>query len=290
MAPLYWCPCIVYGGVKYWLPPSLTLSDGWSQDVELISPPYTSRAIIAEVNDNQGVRLNLTIRGADACYNERQVLDWMEELRTQFRGKTFSLYLFNDRGYERCALDGSDLNIPLGLMRRREGSLSIVSEDVMTTNLETLTFPGGYENDYPYAHLVGRPEGDASGGGPVIVSQPSMQIMKGTFLGGVESVTEAGDEQRFVVGGSPGSLWSLEAVQISSAETFNATGTTQIVVKPQPVGTPSAQIFASVSALEKFSAEGVGNISVAAGSTVYAYATQAGGHQNVQFHFRLKAL
>jgi hypothetical protein len=279
----------VVGSVRYYLPPWISVRDSWSQNVEVLKPPYGTRPIIAEVYDNEPVSLTLEATGiAESTGKARQVLDWMAELRSQLRGRTFSLYLFNDRGYETCALTGNEQNIPLGRLTFLDTTIGIISETSSEAALPTLDFPSGYDNEYPYAHLVGRPDGEASTGGGISVIQAPRQTPGGHFPGPLYAVTAAGDEQRFTVGGGEGSQWTLDQLQITSAGIGDASGPTTIVLSTTPIGVSGTSTQATVSSAQKFSTVAISGITVTAGTTLYAYATAAGGHTDVQFAFQLK--
>lgn len=289
MAPLYWSPAIVIGAVRYYLPPWIAVRDSWGQNVEVLRPPYGTRPIIAEVYDNEPVHITLeAVRPATGSAKTRQVLDWMAELRSQLRGRTFSLYLFNDRGYDTCALTNNEQSIPLGRLTYMETTIDIVSESVMSSDLPTLDFPGGYDSSYPYAHLVGRPDGESSSGGGISVIQAPRQTPAGHFPGPLYAPSVLGEEQRFTVGGAAGSQWVLDQLQITSAGTNDASDDTTIVITTAPIGTSAPSLQATVAPGQKFSSVATGAITVTAGSTLYAYATAGGGHNDVQFSFQLR--
>ncbi len=287
--PLYWCPTIVVGAVRYYLPPWIAITDSWAQTVDVLRPVYGSRPIIADIYDNEPVTLSLEATGiAQGAGKTRQILDWMEELRSQLRGRTFSLYLFNDRGYDVCALSSNQQNIPLGRLASLTTSIEIISESSSNATLPTLDFPTGYDNEYPYAHLVGRPDGDASSGGGVSVIQAPRQTPGGQFPGGVYETTANGSEQRFVVGGQAGSQWVLDQFQITSAGNNDASGDTTVTISTASVSGGGSSLQATVTPSQKFSSVVTGNIIVTAGSTLYVYTSAAGGHSDVQYSFQLK--
>lgn len=294
MAPLYWSPCIVYGATRYYIPPSISVSDSWGQDVEVLSSPYQNQAFITEVHDNQPVRLSLDpMAPVRQNSTSREVLDWMYEIRNQLRGKTFALYLFSDRGYRKCAMESCDLDIPRTTLVQRSCSIQIVAEEMMTTALQELTFPNGYDVDYPYAHVVGRPLGESSGGGPIPVTVNPYQTPSGFFSGVQASVTPVGEDQSFVVGGGPTSLWTLESVQITGADYTDAIDDTVVTISILPYDgvNPVPEISSRIEPGQKFgTVSGSLSTPIPAGTRIYARVSEAGEHSDVQFTILLKGV
>lgn len=289
MAPLYWSPAIVIGADRYYLPPWISLRDTWSQNVEVLRPPYANRPIIAEVYDNEPIGISLEAIGLPSGSGKvRKVLDWMALMRAQLRGRTFSLYLFNDRGYEVCALSGDSQEIPLGRLTHFATSLDLISETPMSASLPTLDFPGGYENDYPYAHLVGRPDGESSSGGGISVIQQPRQTPSGVFTGGQYEETNPGSEHVYVVGGSVGSVWTVDQIQVSSALNFDASANTTVVVSTTPKGVAGSELSVILGAAETATGAESGGFPVTAGSNLYVYIDTAGGHSDVQYQLQLR--
>lgn len=292
MPPLYWAPCIVYGSTRYYLPPSISISDSWGQSIEVISPKYTSRAIIAEIHDNQPVKLSLDAKtNVRSDSTQREVLDWFYEIRTQFRARKFALYLFHDRAYQVCALESSDFTIDRKPLLAKNVSLQITSEGLMTAAVESLTFPNGYDIDYPYAHLVGRPLGDADDTGVVPVMTTPFQTPSGQFSGVIESESAEGDEQSVVIGGSTSSRWLLDSIQITAADNTTATDDTIISasLEPYDAGNPPASVSSTITSAQKFGDKSLAmGTELVAGNRIYVRVAQGGGHSNVQYTIHLK--
>jgi hypothetical protein len=293
VSDLYYSPAIVIGGVTWWLPPWVDVDSTRGQSVELISVPQSSTAIITSVQPNQGTHLNLVVSGMRAPHTQEDVLYWFEEMWDALSGpeKVFDLFIFSDRAWRGCALETQRDRIGLDpLVLIENTSLSIVCPYSKPDTNAQLTFTD-YESEYPYANLVGRPRGSAvtpGGGTPLL--QSSYQTPGGHFPGG-DVVTPTGQEIRVTVGGTTGSQWTLEKLQVVSADPTDATGTTTVRVSTVPIGTVGgSQINATVGSTAYFGSPASGSIAVTAGSTLYVYIPTTGGHANVQFTLWLKAL
>lgn len=118
--------------------------------------------------------------------------------------------------------------------------------------------------------------------------QSPRQVMDGIFSGGQYVATDPGNEHVFTVGGSPGSVWTLESLQITSAGNFDAAGQTDVVISTTPMGVAGPEILATVAANKTSSVRASGSLPVTAGSDVYVYLDDGGGHTDVQYSFQLR--
>ena len=290
--PLYYAPCIVFGATQFWLPPWITADFTRSQKVEVHTVPQTNQQFITSVRPNLGTKISLTASGVKPGeLSQASVLAWFEEIWSYLSGedKTFDLFVFSDRAWSGCALETQSESIGLEPLIVLNGAkLDIVCPHTSPDTSKQLTF-SDYNSEYPYAKLVGRPLGDAADPGTVTpIIQPSLQTLNGIFTYQPGN-TVAGHEHRFTVGGSAGSAWVLEALQVTWSDPNDASGNTTVRVSTAGVGGSGAAINATVNAGEFFSMESNGSITVAAGDTLHVFIPSAGGHQNIQYAFRLRA-
>lgn len=293
MPPLYYCPCIAFGATLFYLPPWITADFTRSQKVEVHTVPQTNQQLITSVRPNLGTKISLTASGVKpGQLSQASVLAWFEEIWSHLSGedKTFDLFIFSDRAWSGCALETQNESVGLEpLIVLKDARLDIVCPNTSPDTSKQLTF-GDYNSEYPYSSLVGRPLGDAVVPGTVTpIMQPSRQTLSGTFPW-QQAATTAGQEHRFTVGGSDGSQWILESVQITWSDPGDATGDTTVRVSTAGVGGAGAALNATVAAGEVFSLETAGSISVTAGDPLFVFIPTAGGHQNIQYAFRLRAV
>lgn len=294
MADLYYCPAIVFESAVFWLPPWVTADITRSQTVQGVNPPQTNQYKHTSVRPNQATKINLTCAGVKPGeLTQEAVLRWFEEIWTALSGedKIFDLFLFSDRAWTGCALESQTERIGLApLIVLQDTGLSISCESSQPDTSRQLTFTD-FNAEYPYASLVGRPLGTAVDPGTVIpVIQPSFQQLPGTFFGGLTGATSAGQEHRFSVGGATGGKWRLESLQIVGADPVDATASTSVRISTAGVGGGGSFITATIAAGERFSVPVTANIEVTTGASLYGFATAGGGHQNVQYIARLRAL
>jgi hypothetical protein len=292
MPKLYYCPAITYGGTRLYLPPWVTVKQSRKQNVEMISVPQTNSAVITSVRANQGTSLSLVCSGFKSERDQAVVLSWIEELWKGLSEKTFNLFIWSDRAWRDCALETydheQDLKPMTGLFNLE---LGIVCPNSSPDTSMQLSFTD-YANEYPYSHLAGRPVGMAVEPGTLIPEvEPAVQDQCGIFVGVCDAATAEGEEHRFRGGGSLGAQWRIEGIQVTSAEPDGATGTTTLRVSTAPIGSAGSNLDCTVSQTSRFGAENsAGAITVTTGVTLYVFIPSAGGHQNVQYRVRLRAL
>lgn len=292
MAPLRYAPCIVYGSTRFYLPPWLELDETRSQQITVFSPAEADGATITGIRKNQGTEIQVRVRDIPDTPSTADVLYWFEQLWSHLSGRQFKLFIFSDRAWPNCALRSQRNVIGLGpLTMLPEIPLTIFSTANQPDTSLQLDFAGGYANDYPYAHLVGSPSGDAWEPEDLIpVTEPSIANHGGVWPGAASSVTTAGFEHRHVVGGTTGSTWRIKGIQITSAKKVSAVGTTTVRVSTAPVGGMGGSAAdASISSTQVFSSETSANIQVTAGDTLYVSLHAAGNHSDVQYKIRLEA-
>lgn len=294
MAPLYYCPCIVFGATQFYLPPWVDVSTTRTQKVETHTPPQTNQTLITSVRPSLGTKIQLSVSGViKEEQSQESILRWFEEMWFYLSGedKVFDLYIFSDRAWVGCALESQSDKIGREpLITLNDTGLDIFCPFSKPDLTKQLTF-SNYNTEYPYANLVGRPLGSAANPGTVYpVMQPSFQSLPGTFPGQASAATEAGQEHRFKVGGGLGSQWLLESIQINWADPIDAAGDSTVRVSTEGIGGLGQSLSATVEAGEYFGPEVTGTITVTAGDDLFVWVSAAGGHQNIQYVVRLKAL
>ena len=284
--PLYYAPCAVYGSTRLYIPPALQVSWEESQGLTVLKPFGADRAVIAAVEATEGLTIQMTGEWLVDDPTTASVLAAWQSLR-ELKGRTFDFFLFNDEGFPGCALQTIGLEVPQTELGTIRFQMSIYCPSSGPTTALQLPFTD-YETEYPYAAKVGRPRGNARSGGGTVTGQPVLQTIQLQMPGVQDETTTAGQEFRIVVGGETGRNWSVRSVQIFGAEPLGATGETRIRVSSGAVGSGSGFIEASVGQTAHFGSVATGALTVASGSTLYAFVSTAGGHQNLQVAITLR--
>jgi hypothetical protein len=295
MAPLYYCPAIVSAVTPFFLPPWLDVDIVRSQTVDFQPIPQWNNGIITSVRPNQGTRINITASGVvKAEQSQASILALLEAIYANMSGEdnTFTFFLYNDRGWPGCALESQREHFGYTEMHNvmQDTQLSIICPyNQPDTNLQ-LTF-SNFNEEYPYADIVGRPLGDAVTPGEVVALMQSLQTPH-VFFPGQPAVTDAGAEHRIIIGGETGSQWSLRSLQITWSNPGDASGTTTVRASTAPVGGSGSNINATVGVSANYGAVASGAITLTAGDSIYVYIPTggAGGHANIECNLIMKAL
>jgi hypothetical protein len=254
--------------------------------VEVVPIARTNSAIIASVEDNLGARIRLTCSGIPTGgATQAQVLLWFEDIWNALHGRLFKFFLFNDRAWVDCALESQEESIGLEpLIAVQDLQLSIVCPNAAPSTSYQVTFTN-YASEYPFASLVGTPACDAvtPGGGITPVSEPSQQVYSGVFPGVLSTISTAGQEHQFTIGGTAGSVWRITGFQVTGSTSLGSEVTT-LSLSATGVGGIGEFVEAELDGT-LVSAAGEDYFDVEAGETVYVFCTGAGSANDLQYAF-----
>jgi hypothetical protein len=270
-----------------WIPPGLRVDWNETQSLEILNPFDGDSAIVASIEQNQGVPISITGDWLPDEPNAAAVLESWQALR-ELKGREFDLFILSDHGFRNCVLSSLKFEIP------RDGQLGMIRFDAEifcpesgpTTEIQ-LDFTN-YDSEYPYAAQVGRPSGDAQSGGSVVSGQPNQQIFAVNFPGIQDETTANGQEFRIAIGGETGKTWMVYGVQIVGAEPLGASGTSAVRVSVGSVSAGGGYVEATISQSAHFGSRAAGTLEVVSGATLYCFVSTAGGHSNLQVSILLK--
>lgn len=289
---LYFCPRVAWdGGASYlWLPPWMSADETVEQTVVVREPAFGSSAIISAIQPNRGTSITINVNDyLVSPATQATALNWKRIVWAACKGRLVRLNMWSDEGWGECALRRlSFKHTQEPLVRLRDFNLQFVATASEPSTDYAITFDD-YDDDYPYASVVGRPTGTAATGTPV--ENESMRVpFGGEFFGQQSATTTAGQEQTFTIGGAAGGSWKITKLQITSADILEADGTTTVTVSDAGVGGGGSTITASVGAAARSSSLGSGSFNVAVNTALKVFISAAGNHQNVQFKFECEAL
>lgn len=292
MAPLYYSPAMFVNGEAYWLPvpvlrwrtrPVLEPPTVFDVPLGALVPKGVARVKGYRIQMS-GVIARSTVGAALA------ELALMREAALGDGGGLFDLYRFHDRKFASCLVQsGPDVD-----------ETAFRTQEALAWDMEVLCTGGivaapiafsSYDDDYPYAALVGRPTGDAlSGSGPEVQTMVRQSIV--VTLHGEVTATAAGQEIR--VPFPTGLSVNVVGVAIANAVPVLGSGSTRVGVANYAPGGSGQSITATLAAGARQSALATGSFTVNTTSGyVYVWAdlpSSGGGvHQDVEVvvHFRI---
>lgn len=289
---LYLCPRVAWdNGASYlWLPPWFSAVENVEQTVVVREPAFGDAAIISAIQANRGAQITINVDDyLVSPQTQANALNWKRVIWAACKGRLVRLNIWSDEGWGECALKRLSFNHTRDpLVRLRDFNLQFHATTSEPSTDYAITFDD-YDDDYPYADVVGRPTGDAATGTPV--EDETMRVpFGGKFFGQQSAVTAAGNEHVFTIGGAAGGSWKITKLQITHADKFEADGTTTVTVSDMGVGGGGSTITASIGSTAQSSSLGSGSFNVAVGTDLKVFITAAGNHQNVEFKFECEPL